>query len=62
MVPVAGKPYAELDRLTGPLAAAGGSGSDLVGLQAFGSSSAMDDMAHAAVWLAVATGERLWGC
>jgi hypothetical protein len=64
MAPQANMPFAQLDTLTPSLLATGGSAADLVGVQGFGSSSVMDDMALAAVWLAAATGKALtqhWG-
>lgn len=53
MLPQPNQAFIELDTLT---AAAGGPAAGLVGVEVFGSSSVLDDMAHAAVWLAVATG------
>lgn len=63
MSPEVNRALEELDNLTpAQSAAAAGSGGSssatgLVGVQAFGSSSVMDDMALAAAWLAAATGE-----
>jgi hypothetical protein len=68
MLPQPNQPFTQLDTLTATLTAAGapararGSAAKLVGVEVFGSSSVMDDMAHAAVWLAVATGEGLARC
>lgn len=56
MLPQPNQPFTQLDTLTATLTPAGGSAAKLVGVEVFGSSSVMDDMAHAAVWLAVATG------
>jgi hypothetical protein len=53
MGPEAGRPLTELSAWAGAQAA------DLVGVQAFGSSSVLDDMALAAGWLAVATGAHM---
>jgi hypothetical protein len=53
MDPQANQPFADLDSLS---TAAGAKPGSLVGVQVFGSSSVMDDMALAATWLAVATG------
>jgi hypothetical protein len=59
MAPQANVPFAQLDTLGPSLLAVGGSTAGLVGVQAFSSSSVMDDMALAAVWLAAATGKAL---
>lgn len=61
MAPQANQPFSQLDTLTPALLAAGGSTADLVGVDVFGSSSVMDDMALAAVWLAEATGKPAVG-
>lgn len=54
MMPEPNKPLTDLDTLSGSTQA--GQAAGLVGVQVFGSSSLMDDMAFAAAWLAVATG------
>lgn len=61
MLPQPNQTYTELDTLT---AATGDSSTSLVGVETFGSSSVLDDMAHAAVWLAIATGvwEQICTC
>jgi hypothetical protein len=56
MNPQPNQPFTDLDTLSTAAAAQPGG---LVGVQVFGSSSVMDDMALAAAWLAGATGGLL---
>jgi hypothetical protein len=56
MNPQPNQPFTDLDTLS---TAAGAKPGGFVGVQVFGSSSVMDDMALAAAWLAIATGGLL---
>lgn len=59
MLPEPNKAMSDLDTLSSTVLTTSSSSSSsngLVGVQVFGSTSVMDDMALAAVWLSVATG------
>jgi len=57
MLPEPNKPLAELGLLSSSPSGSASGTADLVGVQLFGSRSVLDDMAFAAAWLAVASGE-----